>query len=166
MRITIRDGGPGDIPAILGMLDSRVEWLVSQGRTGQWGTKPLSRSPKTVESVGRYTAEGSVFMADADGVPAGTLTLTGSAGAYLSHLPQPGEPERYLHWLASDRRFKGHGVGSALLPHAAEETRRARRVQARAPRTRACPGHRAYRCTARPAPSTGAAGQERHDDRP
>ncbi|MFF6876839.1 GNAT family N-acetyltransferase [Streptomyces sp. NPDC012474] len=125
MRITIRDGGPDDIPAILGMLDSCVEWLVSQGRTGQWGTRPLSQSPKTVESVGRYMAEGSVFMADADGVPAGTLTLTDSAGAYLSHLPQPGEPERYIHWLASDRRFKGHGVGSALLAHAAEETRRA-----------------------------------------
>ncbi|MER7481684.1 GNAT family N-acetyltransferase [Streptomyces sp. NPDC126510] len=125
MRITIRDGGPDDIPAILGMLDSGVEWLVSQGRTGQWGTRPLSQNPKTVESVRRYMAEGIVYMADVDGVPAGTLTLTGSAGAYLSHLPQPGEPERYIHWLASDRRFKGHGVGSALLAHAAEETRRA-----------------------------------------
>ncbi|MFF7895340.1 hypothetical protein ACFZDI_26285 [Streptomyces sp. NPDC007907] len=59
MRITIRDGWPDDLPAILGMLDSRVEWLVSQGRTGQWGTKPLSQSPKTVESIGRYMAEGS-----------------------------------------------------------------------------------------------------------
>ncbi|MEU3887842.1 GNAT family N-acetyltransferase [Streptomyces sp. NPDC029041] len=125
MRITIRDGGPDDIPAILGMLDSGVEWLVSQGRTGQWGTRPLSQNPKTVESVRRYMAEGSVFMADADGVPAGTLTLTDSAGASLSHLPQPGEPERYIHWLASDRRYKGHGVGSALLDHAAQETRRA-----------------------------------------
>ncbi|MER7899011.1 GNAT family N-acetyltransferase [Streptomyces sp. NPDC096046] len=125
MRITIRDGGPDDIPSILAMLDGCVEWLVSQGRTGQWGTRPLSQRPKTVESVGRYMAEGSVYMADVDGVPAGTLTLTGSAGAHLSHLPQPGEPERYIHWLASDRRFKGRGVGSALLAHAAEETRRA-----------------------------------------
>ncbi|MFF5966982.1 GNAT family N-acetyltransferase [Streptomyces collinus] len=125
MRITIRDGGPDDIPVILGMLDGCVEWLVSQGRTGQWGTKPLSQSPRTVESVGRYMTEGSVYMADVDGVPAGTLTLTGSAGANLSHLPQPGEPERYIRWLASDRRFKGQGVGSALLTHAAEETRRA-----------------------------------------
>ncbi|MEU6916381.1 GNAT family N-acetyltransferase [Streptomyces olindensis] len=125
MEITIRDGGPDDIPAILGMLDSCVEWLVSQGRTGQWGTKPLSQSPKTVESVGRYMAEGSVYMAEVDGVPAATLTLTDSPGAYLSDLAPAGEPERYIHWLASDRRFKGHGVGSALLAHAAEETRRA-----------------------------------------
>jgi len=123
MEITIRDGDPDDVPAILGMLDSSVEWLVSQGRTGQWGSKPLSESPKTVESVVRYMDEGAVFIAEADGVPAATLTLTEAPGAYLSHLPPPGEPERYIHWLASDRRFKGHGVGAALLAHAAEVTR-------------------------------------------
>ncbi|WP_328748297.1 GNAT family N-acetyltransferase [Streptomyces sp. NBC_00285] len=125
MKISIRDGGPGDIPVILGMLDSCVRWLVAQGRPGQWGTEPLSASPRTVESVARYIDEGSVFIAEADGVPAATLTITDSPGAYLAHLPPPGEPERYIHWLASDRRFKGHGVGGALLAHAAEETRRA-----------------------------------------
>ncbi|MFF7136780.1 GNAT family N-acetyltransferase [Streptomyces sp. NPDC008196] len=125
MEISIRDGGRDDIPVILGMLDSCVEWLVAQGRPGQWGTEPLSGSPRTVESVARYVDEGSVFIAEADGVPAATLTITDSPGAYLSHLPPPGEPERYIHWLASDRRFKGHGVGSALLAHAAEATRRA-----------------------------------------
>ncbi|MEU0947366.1 GNAT family N-acetyltransferase [Streptomyces canus] len=125
MEISIRDGGPDDIPVILGMLDSCVEWLVAQGRPGQWGTEPLSGSPRTVESVARYIDEGSVFIAEADGVPAATLTITDAPGAYLAHLPPPGEPERYIHWLASDRRFKGHGIGSALLAHAAEATRRA-----------------------------------------
>jgi GNAT superfamily N-acetyltransferase len=125
MEISIRDGGRDDIPVILGMLDSCVEWLVAQGRPGQWGTEPLSGSLRTVESVARYVDEGSVFIAEADGVPAATLTITDSPGAYLAHLPPPGEPERYIHWLASDRRFKGHGVGSALLAHAAEATRRA-----------------------------------------
>ncbi|GLP71334.1 GCN5 family N-acetyltransferase [Streptomyces sp. TUS-ST3] len=125
MEISIRDGGRDDIPVILGMLDSCVEWLVAQGRPGQWGTEPLSGSPRTVESVARYVDEGSVFIAEADGVPAATLTITDAPGAYLAHLPPPGEPERYIHWLASDRRFKGHGVGSALLAHAAEATRRA-----------------------------------------
>ncbi|KUO20364.1 GNAT family N-acetyltransferase [Streptomyces dysideae] len=125
MKITIREGGPDDIPVILSMLDSCVEWLVAQGRTGQWGTKPLSEHQKTVESVAGYMDEGDVYIAEADGVPAATLTLTDSPGAYLSQLAPPGEPERYIHWLASDRRFKGHGLGSALLAHAAEETRRA-----------------------------------------
>lgn len=125
MAITIREGGPDDLPVILGMLDSSVEWLVSQGRTAQWGTQPLSRHEKTVAAVARAMDEGTTYLAEVDGTPAATLTLTDAPGSYLSHLPPPGEPERYIHWLASDRRFKGHGAGSALLDHAAEETRRA-----------------------------------------
>ncbi|MFJ3672075.1 GNAT family N-acetyltransferase [Streptomyces sp. NPDC090106] len=124
MEITIRNGTPDDIPAILGMLDSSVEWLVAQGRTGQWGTQPLSRNAGTVESVTRYLREDATFLAEADGVPVATLSLTDGPGAYLAHL-DPGEPERYIHWLASDRRYRGHGIGGALLAHAAEETRRA-----------------------------------------
>ncbi|MGW5463999.1 GNAT family N-acetyltransferase [Streptomyces sp. NPDC003996] len=125
MTITIREGGPDDIPAILGMLDSSVEWLVSQRRTGQWGTKPLSENPRVAESVAGFMEQGTTYLAEIDGVPAATLTLTDAPGAYLSHLPSPGEPERYIHWLASDRRFKGQGAGAALLAHAAEVTRRA-----------------------------------------
>jgi GNAT superfamily N-acetyltransferase len=125
VTITIREGGPDDIPVILAMLDSSVEWLISQGRTGQWGSKPLSENPRVAESVARYMDEGSTYIAEVDGVPAATLTLSDAPGAYLSHLPPPGEPERYIHWLASDRRFKGRGAGAALLSHAAEVTRRA-----------------------------------------
>ncbi|MFJ9536975.1 GNAT family N-acetyltransferase [Streptomyces sp. NPDC101225] len=125
MEITIREGGPDDVPAILAMLDSCVEWLTAQGRTQQWGSKPLSRHERTVASVVGYMDEGVTYLAEADGTPAATLTLTDAPGAYLSHLDPPGEPERYIHWLASDRRYQGHGIGSALLAHAAEETRRA-----------------------------------------
>lgn len=125
MPITIREGGPDDIPAILGMLDSSVEWLVSHGRTEQWGTRPLSENPRVAESVAGFMGRGTTYLAEIDGVPAATLTLTDAPGAYLSHLPSPGEPERYIHWLASDRRFKGQGAGAALLAHAAEVTRRA-----------------------------------------
>ncbi|MEU9475601.1 GNAT family N-acetyltransferase [Streptomyces sp. NPDC048191] len=125
MPITIREGGPDDLPVILAMLDSSVEWLVSQGRTEQWGTEPLSQRPRTVESVVGYMDEGTAYLAEIDGVPAATLILTDAPGAYLSRLPSPGEPERYIHWLASDRRFKGRGAGAALLAHAAEVTRRA-----------------------------------------
>jgi GNAT superfamily N-acetyltransferase len=125
MKITIREGGPEDLPVILGILDSCVEWLVSQGRTGQWGAKPLSENPRVAESVLRHMKEGTAYIAEVDGVPAATLTVTDAPGAYLSHLPPPGEPERYIHWLASDRRFRGRGAGAALLEHVAEETRRA-----------------------------------------
>lgn len=125
MAITIREGGPDDLPVILGMLDSCVEWLVSQGRPGQWGSKPMSQNPRAAESVVGDMEKGTAYIAEVDGVPAAAITVTDAPGAYLSHLPSPGEPERYIHWLVSDRRFKGRGVGAALLEHVAEETRRA-----------------------------------------
>ena len=124
MEITVRDGRPDGIPAMLGMLDSCVAWLAAEGRTGQWGTRPLSRNPRTIESVRRDMAEGEVFVAEAGGVPAAVLTVTGAPVSCPAHLPPPGEPERCIHWPASDRRFKGYGVGAALLAHVAEVTRR------------------------------------------
>ena len=120
--ISIRRGGPEDVPAILGLLDGAVEWLVAQGRTGQWGTRSWSGNPKAVAMVRRYVDTGVPYIAEIGGEPVGTLTLTDSPGSYV---PAVDEPERYVHLLASDRRFKGHGVGSALLAHAAEVTRRA-----------------------------------------
>ena len=122
MTITIRDGRPDDIPVILAMFDSAVEWLVGQGRTRQWGTEPWSGNSRAVDMITRFVTEGSPYIAEYDGVPAATLTLTDAPGEYLEPAD---EPERFIHALTSDRRFKGLGAGAALLAHAAEETRRA-----------------------------------------
>ncbi|GGW66301.1 GCN5 family N-acetyltransferase [Streptomyces lucensis JCM 4490] len=122
MTIRIREGGPDDAPLILGMLDSAVEWLVSQGRTRQWGTESWSGSDRAVELVQRYAAEGTPYFAEIDGTPAATLTLSKGPGPYLEPAD---EPERYIHLFATDRRFKGLGAGAALLAHAVEVTRRA-----------------------------------------
>ncbi|MFF7975293.1 GNAT family N-acetyltransferase [Streptomyces sp. NPDC007905] len=121
-KISIRAGGPDDIPVILGMLDSAVAWLVAQGRTRQWGTEPWSANPRAVALVERLVTSGTPWIAEVDGTPAATLTLSDAPGSYLEPAD---EPERYIHLLASDRRFKGHGAGAALLAHAAAETRRA-----------------------------------------
>ena len=122
MTLSIREGGPADAPLILGLLDGAVEWLVAQGRTGQWGTDPWSASPRAVAQVHRYAAEGTPYIAEISGVPAATLTLTEAPGSYVEPVD---EPERYIHLLAADHRFAGRGAGAALLAHAAEATRRA-----------------------------------------
>ncbi|GGU88772.1 GCN5 family N-acetyltransferase [Streptomyces filipinensis] len=122
MTITLRTGGPADAPLILGMLDSAVEWLVSQGRTGQWGTEPWSTNERAVELVHQITGAGTPYIAEVDGAPAATLTLSKAPGSYLEPAD---EPERYIHLFATDSRFRGLGAGAALLAHAAEETRRA-----------------------------------------
>ncbi|MFD0373061.1 GNAT family N-acetyltransferase [Streptomyces sp. NPDC059071] len=119
--IKIRQGGPEDVPAMLAIFDSAVVWLNERGITAQWGTEPFTSRPRTVELVERVASEGTPWIAEIDGVPAGTLTLTPHPGQYVAPAD---EPERYVRYLATDARFHGRGVGAALLAHAASETRR------------------------------------------
>jgi GNAT superfamily N-acetyltransferase len=121
--LRIRQGSEADLPAVLGMLDGAVEWLVSQGRTGQWGTEPWSARPKAVARVRELVTTGTPWIAEIDGVPAGTVTLRQAHQDYVPP-PDPDEPEVYVHLLVTDRRFAGRGVGAALLEHARTETRR------------------------------------------
>ncbi|MFE0174174.1 GNAT family N-acetyltransferase [Streptomyces sp. NPDC059002] len=120
-KISIRPGDAADLPAVLALFDGAVEWLVTQGRTGQWGDKPWSANPKAVALVEKYLTTGYPWVAEVDGTTAGTVTLTEGPGEFI---PAVAEPERYVHLLVADRRFAGLGVGAALLAHAAEETRR------------------------------------------
>ncbi|MDT0320329.1 GNAT family N-acetyltransferase [Streptomyces millisiae] len=122
-EIRMRAGGPDDVPLILAMLDGAVEWLASLGRTGQWGTEPWSTRPKAVARVHEIVASGTPWIAELDGEPAGVVTLTPGPTAYVDPVD---EPEVYVHLLVTDRRFKGHGVGAALLAHAVAEARRQR----------------------------------------
>ncbi|MFF9016329.1 GNAT family N-acetyltransferase [Streptomyces sp. NPDC014870] len=121
MEITIRKGGAEDVPAILALLDSAVVWLNGKGITDQWGTRPWSGSEKSVRRVEEIVAEGTPWIAEIGGVPAGTLTLTPHPAPYVAPAD---EPEVYVHILATDGRFHGRGVGAALLAHAVAETRR------------------------------------------
>ncbi|MFM9368270.1 GNAT family N-acetyltransferase [Streptomyces sp. Da 82-17] len=124
MRMKIRKGGAEDIPAILALLDAAASRLVAEGRTDQWGTEPLSARPGVVCNLHAYVAEGTPWLAEIDGEPAGTLILTSGPGANSAIAPAA-EPENYVHWLAADPRHTGRRVGAALLAHAAAETRRA-----------------------------------------
>lgn len=117
-HIAIRPAGPADIPTVLALFDEAVAWLVSQGRTGQWGDKPWSTNPKTIALVEKYLTTGSAWIAEIGGEPVGTVTLTDGPGSYIAPVD---EPERFIHLLASRH---GTGAGSALLAHAAEETQR------------------------------------------
>ncbi|WP_130799278.1 GNAT family N-acetyltransferase [Streptomyces otsuchiensis] len=119
----IRRGGPGDIPAVLAMLDSAVAWLGEQGRTGQWGTEPWSERPSAVEKVTARLTVGETWIAepDDDGTPAGALTLSSQPQPYVDPVD---EPEIYVQLLVTHRAFAGRGVGAALLEHAVSEARR------------------------------------------
>ncbi|MFB7027598.1 MULTISPECIES: GNAT family N-acetyltransferase [unclassified Streptomyces] len=117
----IRKGGPEDMPAVLAILDSAVVWLNDKGITAQWGTDPFTARPAAVRQVEETVAEGDLWIAEIDGTPAGTMTLTPHPG---KHVPHAEEPETYIRLLATDKNFHNQDVGAALLQHAATETRR------------------------------------------
>jgi GNAT superfamily N-acetyltransferase len=117
----IRQGGPDDAPAILAMLDEAVAWLVENGRAGQWGSKPFSSMPRRVKSIAEQTRTDAIWIAEADGVPAGAMA---TAPKPMPYVAPADEPELYITLLVTSRAFAGRGVGSALLAHARDEARR------------------------------------------
>lgn len=118
----IRRGDLDDLPAIMAMLDGAVAWLTAAGRTGQWGSEPLSARPERVAAIADKIRTGTAWIAEVDGSPAGAMTLGSHPPEYVTAAD---EPEVYVTLLVTDRRFAGSGVGGALLAHAREEARRA-----------------------------------------
>ena len=117
----IRLAGAEDLGAVLAVLDGTVEWLVAQGRTGQWGTQPWSSQPALVERIEGRIERGEARVAVLDGEVAGVVSVSGTVPSYVD---PAAEPELYVNLLATERRFKGRSVGSALLDEARAEARR------------------------------------------
>lgn len=122
--VRIRPGSQADVPAILNMLDSAVAWMNARGNTEQWGTTPYSQKPGGADRVKRYTTENASYVAELSGAPVGAMVLDHGPSPRMPIAPAE-EPELYVRLLVSDRRYAGRGIGTALLNHAAEETRRA-----------------------------------------
>ncbi|WP_433019186.1 GNAT family N-acetyltransferase [Kribbella sp. CA-294648] len=112
--LSIRRGGPGDVQAVLGLLDKATEWLVANGRTDQWGTEPHSTNPRRIEQIEGFEAGKGLWIAELDGRVVGALAV-GEATAYV---PPATEPELYIRLLVTDRASKGTGIGTELLEHA------------------------------------------------
>jgi ribosomal protein S18 acetylase RimI-like enzyme len=110
----VRRARPGDEEAVLALFDRAVAWLVSQGRTGQWGERPWSEVPRRRALVDGYCASGDAWFAEVAGEPVGFLAL----GDALDHVPAAGVPEVYVRALVTSREAAARGAGRALLDHA------------------------------------------------
>ncbi|MFD0534950.1 hypothetical protein ACFQY7_15570 [Actinomadura luteofluorescens] len=71
----IREGGLGDAPAMLAMLDGAVAWLAANGRTGQWGSEPWSLDPRRVERITGIARDDEIWVAEVSGRPAGVMAV-------------------------------------------------------------------------------------------
>ncbi|MFG2580767.1 GNAT family N-acetyltransferase [Streptomyces malaysiensis] len=122
--IRIRPGTPTDAPTVLDMLDAAVAWMNARGNTEQWGTTPYSQKPGGVARVERYLTVNTPYIAELDETPVGALVMDSGPSPQMPITPAD-EPERYIRLLVSHRDYAGLGIGTALLAHAAEETRQA-----------------------------------------
>ncbi|KAE8162907.1 hypothetical protein BDV40DRAFT_151322 [Aspergillus tamarii] len=128
------------IPAVLHLLDTAVQWLVSQDRTGQWGTAPFSENPQRAEQLREFITTGhglwlaikvanntsilhqnriskiqpQTMNGEAPGVIVGALAI-GEKAPYVPPVP---EPELYVRLLVTDRQYAGNQIGKRLLDHA------------------------------------------------
>ena len=104
----LRTGSVDDLPAVVALMDGAVRWLVSQGRTGQWGDQPWSASEARVERLrGMITGAGSeLLVLEQDGAVVAALVHGPVAHGYA---PAADEPESYVLLLVSDPAVRGAG---------------------------------------------------------
>ncbi|MGW0433267.1 GNAT family N-acetyltransferase [Micromonospora sp. NPDC003197] len=117
--LRIRPGGADDVSVVLKLLDGATRWLVAQGRTGQWGTKPHSTNPLRISQVEGWAASGGLHLAVLGDRAVGALAV----GPAMPYVPPPVEPEVYVNLLVTDRAHKGQRIGTRLLAHAEQIAR-------------------------------------------
>jgi GNAT superfamily N-acetyltransferase len=116
--VRLRTGTVDDLTAVVRLMDRAVEWLVGQGRTGQWGDQPWSASEHRVERLRRIVEDGELLVLDRDGVAVAALAHGPVAHPYV---PPADEPEDYVLLLVSDPSVRG--VGRRLLDESWDRAR-------------------------------------------
>ncbi|MEV6301152.1 GNAT family N-acetyltransferase [Actinoplanes sp. NPDC051861] len=118
-EMRIRPGSLDDVAAVLRLMDGAVEWLVSQGRTGQWGTAPMSGDPARIARFTAMAEQGELHIATIGDEVVGVLGV----GPAMEYVPAAAEPEVYVRLLVTDRARKGSEIGARLLDHARDIAR-------------------------------------------
>ena len=117
---TLRVGSVGDLTSVLALLDRAVEWLVAQGRTGQWGDQPWSASEARVDRIRGMIAGSELLLLEGDGDAVAALAHGPVAHDYA---PPALGPEDYVLLLVSDPACRG--AGRRLLDEAGSRARAA-----------------------------------------
>jgi GNAT superfamily N-acetyltransferase len=114
----IRRARPGDVPAVLALLDETVTWLRGRGLQ-QWLLWPHER-----DTIAASVVRGEVWLLpDADGVAA-TVTLTAEPGPGTWSAEDRTVNATYVSRLAVRRDLSGRGVGGQVLEWARDHAHR------------------------------------------
>jgi GNAT superfamily N-acetyltransferase len=128
----VRQAWPSDEAIVAAILGEAAAWLIARNMS-LWQPGELS-----ADSITADVADGLYFLAECDGVPAGTMRFQLSDPLFWPDVPQ--DEAAYVHRLAVRRAFAGGKVSGALLDWAADRTaklgRRYLRLDCDAARTR------------------------------
>jgi GNAT superfamily N-acetyltransferase len=107
MQLSIRQATAQDIDLVAEILREAARWLEEQGM-------PMWRQDELLPShIVADVDSGQFFLAECDGVPAGTIRFQLADNLFWPDVPQ--DDSAFIHRLAVRRRFAGGEVSSALL---------------------------------------------------
>ena len=118
--LALRRASVNDMAVVIRLIEEAAEWLRRKG-TDQWATP----WPNRVGRDGRILAslsQGKTFIGWQDQVPAATITADPDHDPYWPDDLRR-DPAVYVHRLIVGRRFKGVGLGAALLDWAGRNAR-------------------------------------------
>ncbi|WP_283136594.1 GNAT family N-acetyltransferase [Rhizohabitans arisaemae] len=127
-HVRLRPATAEDVPAILALMDSVLDWLVARGRPDQWGTVPFSRVPGFPGRLAEWAGQGAFTVAERDGWCVGLIALAPGAPPRIPAGTVP-DGALFVQTVLTDRGPGNRGVGSALMAEA-ERQARARGVSA------------------------------------
>jgi GNAT superfamily N-acetyltransferase len=113
--ITVRQARAGEAAIIQRMLEEAAAWVDALGVV-MWDEGELAP-----ESVDSEVAAGLYFIADVDGEAAGAVRFQLADQLFWPDLT--GDHSAFIHRLVVRRRYKGHGVSTALMRWAASHAR-------------------------------------------
>ena len=107
MQLSIRQATAHDIDAMVEILSEAARWLEERGM-------PMWRQDELLPShIVADVDSGQFFLAECDGVPAGTIRFQLADKLFWPDVPQ--DDSAFIHSLAVRRRFAGREISSALL---------------------------------------------------
>ena len=81
--IILRQATSEDITGIALLMDIAIEWLGSEGRTGQWGTEKASENPERIKQLAGFVESGGTWvLVDTNAAAAAASTATADDGSH------------------------------------------------------------------------------------
>jgi len=113
--VTVRQAMPPDAATVQDMFEEAARWVDALGVV-MWDEGELDP-----DRMVREIAAGQFFIAEIDGDPAGAVRFQVEDQLFWPDLA--GDDSAFIHRLVVRRRYKGHGVSTALMQWAVARAR-------------------------------------------